>query len=223
MSPFECQYGFPPLMFPGQEPEVSVPAATQLVRRCRLSWQRARVALLKATEQQRRQANKRRRPGPTLRPGQRVWLSTRDLPLRVESRKLAPRYIGPFKILRKINPVSYRLLLPRSMRIHPTFHVSKLKPVVCSSFSPPSKPIPRPRIIEGRPAYTVRRLLDSRLVRGKVQYLVDWEGYGPEERSWVPAKDILDPVLITDFNRAQRSSRGTSGAVLRGEAPVRTH
>ena len=38
---------------------------------------------------------------PSFRPGQRVWLS---------SRKLAPRLIGPFKIVRKINPVTYQPL-----------------------------------------------------------------------------------------------------------------
>lgn len=142
MSPFECQYGFPPPPFPGQEPEVDVPAATQLFRRCRCSWKRACIALLRAVQQQWRQANWHRRAGPTLRPGQRVWLSIRDLPLRVESRKLAPRYIGLFKILKKINPVSNRRLLPRSMKIHPTFHVSHLKLVVCSTLSPARKPLP---------------------------------------------------------------------------------
>ncbi len=43
-------------------------------------------------------------------------------------------FIGPFKIQRQINEVTYRLQLPPMYCIHPTFHVSLFKP--CSSPTP---------------------------------------------------------------------------------------
>ncbi|GKE36236.1 hypothetical protein Tco_1459641, partial [Tanacetum coccineum] len=42
--------------------------------------------------------------------------------------KLAPRYVGPFEILERIDPVAYRLKLPKELHsVHDTFHVSDLK------------------------------------------------------------------------------------------------
>ena len=42
--------------------------------------------------------------------------------------KLAPRYVGPYEVLEKINPVSYREALPPVMEhMHNVFHVSMLR------------------------------------------------------------------------------------------------
>lgn len=103
MSPFEAQLGYIPPFFPSQQAESAVPSADAAVARCRQAWKRA---LVHAAGRHRMQANQRRRPSPTFRPGQRVWLSTRNLPLRTES-KFTPRFIGPFVVDRRVNPVAY--------------------------------------------------------------------------------------------------------------------
>ncbi|GKA14513.1 putative reverse transcriptase domain-containing protein [Tanacetum coccineum] len=42
--------------------------------------------------------------------------------------KLAPRFVGPFEITKRINPVAYRLRLPEELNgVHDMFHVLNLK------------------------------------------------------------------------------------------------
>ncbi|KAI2646334.1 Transposon Tf2-9 polyprotein [Labeo rohita] len=171
LTPFQCVLGFQPPMFPWSGEPSSVPAVDDWIRRSERVWDSAHVCLQRAIRTQELQANRRRRPHPSYQPGQRVWLSTQDIKLRLPSRKLSPRYVGPFKILRRINEVTYQLELPANYRISPSFHV--------------------------------KELLDSSCRGGQLQYLVDWEGYGPEERSWVATCDILDPSIIEEFHRAR--------------------
>ncbi|KZT31275.1 hypothetical protein SISSUDRAFT_963646, partial [Sistotremastrum suecicum HHB10207 ss-3] len=46
------------------------------------------------------------------------------------ARKLAPKYIGPMKILENYNGVSFKIEIPNVLKqrgIHPVFHASKLR------------------------------------------------------------------------------------------------
>lgn len=138
--------------------------------------------------------------------GQEAWLAAKDIPLRAVSHKLSPRYIRPFKNAELLSSTALKLSLPPALRVHPVSHVSQVKPVWLSSLCPPSDPPPPARLIDGHPTFSVRHILDvCQRGRGR-QFLVDWEGYGPEERAWVSHSLILDSSLISDFFRSRRGA-----------------
>ena len=60
--------------------------------------------------------------------GDKVWLSSRNFQWKAGSRKLAPKWLGPFPVQEVLGPVSYKLELPHDWRMHPVFHASLLKP-----------------------------------------------------------------------------------------------
>jgi ribosomal protein L21E len=89
--------------------------------------------LLRAQRKMKLQADKRRsfrsfQVGDAIyvkiQPYVQTSLSTRS------SNKLSFRFFGPFKIVAKINEVSYKLHLPDDCQIHPVFHVSQLKQAI---------------------------------------------------------------------------------------------
>ncbi len=91
-------------------------------------------------------------------------------------------------------------------------------PVSPSTELGPSEELHLPLLLEDGAVYEVKEILDSRHCDGQLEYLVDWEGYGPEERSWVPRNDILDHTLLAEFHSTYPDRPAPRG---RGRPPRR--
>ncbi|KAH7420357.1 hypothetical protein KP509_13G003300 [Ceratopteris richardii] len=77
--------------------------------------------------------------------------------------KLDHQRFGPFTILAKINPATFKLHLKNTMRIHRVFHVSMLEPYQISPLRG-ERPSPSPPIeIDDHEEFEVEHVLDSRI------------------------------------------------------------
>ena len=100
---------------------------------------------------------------------------------RTTSGKLKARYLGPYRVIEKINEVAVRLELPPQARIHDVFHVGTLKKF---SGTPPATPPPLPDIQHGAVLPAPDRVTQAHLARGVTQVLVFWRGEPASSASW---------------------------------------
>ena len=146
---------------------------------------------------------------PKFQINQKVWLDSRNLPVNVPSKKLAPRRYGPFTIKEKISSVAYRINLPQHMKIHNVFHIDLLSPYHETDSYGEAFPQPPPDLIEGQEEYEVEEIISDRMIRRKRQYLVKWKGYPSSENSWVAAQDLHAPQLLKDYHDSKGRKVGT--------------
>ncbi|MBW0535172.1 hypothetical protein O181_074887 [Austropuccinia psidii MF-1] len=87
--------------------------------------------------------------------------------------------------------------------IHPVFHVSLLKPVKTSRIPNWHQEPAPPIIIEEEEEWEVSQILDSKIKRGKLWYLVEWKGFSqdPEISTWEPIKSLKNfPEPLKGFH-----------------------
>jgi hypothetical protein len=73
--------------------------------------------------------------------------------------KIRDRYVGPFKVLQVISPVSFRIKLPPGVCVHDVVHASQLEPWHPDSFSRQTSTAPTP-IVHDANRFEVDQILD---------------------------------------------------------------
>ena len=208
-SPTEMVFGTTLRLFPTPgdlaKPTQDVPAVSEYIQRIQDSIAIARDRHAEAKTKQTTYANSKRRQEPVYKVGEKAYLETKDLRLRIKqkgrSAKFYSRYVGPFEISKAEPKTSnYTLKLPPEYQIHPKVHARRLKlahnndPILFPGRVPPEPP----PIDADDNQYTIEAILDHRVVRKKREFLVHWEGYSDVEDSWIREMDI-DPEMVKAY------------------------
>jgi hypothetical protein len=131
----------------------------------------AECALKKAAKEMKKFYDRGRKP-KEYSVGDRVWLEATNLTTDRPKKKLDHKRLGPFKIIQKISNVVYKLELPPTWRIHPVFHVSKLRRYTPDPYG---RALPRVTLHVRGDNWEASSILHSRLQSGRLEYLVLWK------------------------------------------------
>lgn len=152
-----------------------MPAVQANLHHCKRVGRWVRSALLHTTLQTLRQANHHRSQAPAYLLGQKVLLSSYDLPLQVDSQKLAPLFGGPIMIDCIVNQFASSCLLR-------------------SRFIPLSTSLGL--------SWTLSQIWSGALFMSITVDVVSssWSiGRAIAPRSWIPRWYLLDDSLLPDF------------------------
>ncbi|GME32536.1 reverse transcriptase domain protein [Neofusicoccum parvum] len=178
-SPFYANYGFEPTAY--QEPIPSQSLAQKgilkadqlkaLHRQLQLDLEFNRYLMS-------RYYDRRHQEAPELKEGDKVYLLRKNIKTKRPNNKLDFKKIGPFEIAEKLGKVNYRLKLPKTMRIHPVFHVALLEPAPANATLLRQTEEMRPENPDAdeNQDWVVEKVLDSGYINGQFKYLLQWEG-----------------------------------------------
>ncbi len=151
-TPFQMVMGKSPIVpmtwaahgQPLNDASEEVPMVTQIDEKRRCLCEVAKANLEKSPKRYQDFADKSRQE-VKFQEGDEMWLNIKKFRLSegLNHKFLGP-YAGPFKLLEKKLSDTYKLKLPKNLRVHPTFHVSFLKSVARDASRPNQKHNSRP-------------------------------------------------------------------------------
>ena len=202
MSPFYANSGRHPTDLAGIRTASSNLSAEEFATHIKEVHSLAQTNLTRAAEDMKRFYDRHAGEEVEYQPGDKVFLDGRNIKTTRPSAKMEDKWFGPYDVIEKVGASAYRLKLPTTWKkIHPVFNVSILKPAQPPAFASQQKPPPPPPIlVDNEEEYEVDEIIDSRIHRGKLQFLVKWTGY--DEPSWQPESDVIgnaDAAIATFY------------------------
>jgi hypothetical protein len=212
-SPFYLMYGqhveAPVGLLKKKSVDTQVESVDVMVRRMQQILSSAVQQYEQAQKKMVTTANKQRRD-VQFQVGDEVVVRTAFLPTTAFAHipsKIRRRFLGPFKVVKVVSPVAYTIATPSHWRIHPTFHVEKLKKYERSEEFQRAVLTPPDAIeIEGQQEYEVEAVIRHRGTGNRRQYLVAWKGYELHEATWEPEANLshCQDLLAEYILRQQR-------------------
>ena len=178
-TPFESNYGFHPRCdYLDSSINTNNPSAKEFLTNLNEKQMLIYTRLLKAKE---KLVSKNVFSFKEFNIGDLVLLKTKNLSTVRPSKKLDHLKSGPYEILEKLSPVTYKLKLPASLNIHPTFHIRLLEPFhkrngeITSTVDD---------TLKFNNEYYVDKILDVKNEDSSFSYLVQWKNFPIEESTW---------------------------------------
>ncbi|KAG8380924.1 hypothetical protein BUALT_Bualt06G0067200 [Buddleja alternifolia] len=117
---------------------------------------------------------------------------------------LVRKYEGPYPVVAKVGKVSYLLDLPSTLKIHPVFHVSMLRPYQEDEEDPSRGESHRaPPVVTKSFDKEIEEVLSHKVVRRRgvkptTHYFIKWKGLPESEATWESQDDLWQDTWKTE-------------------------